>query len=591
MAEPAIGTFSDYTQPRDGVISPWAVGINAFMGGAQYGADRDAIQAERKFAGETRDRARKQWITDDEYQKGRAALAEEMRKHYETLAPKAPAPDLAAGAVNGAMADVRTMAPPAAAPAAMQRGVGASFAAPGQTPPVAAPAVGALPQSPRGTAPAMPQGVGASFAAPAAQAPQNRMSMPSGPEMNRLKFMESIKLQDLAERAGRYEDADKAKVASEEAYNQYATQGVSAYLAAVKTGDVTAVRNIASRFPDLHDGFFEGEFTGAAPAFDPTTQTTRVLYHFNDGEGKPLPPMTIEDVSQVASERLADPKLAAGVRAEVATQWERQQQAAQKGTELKDTRTYRDTVTKEEHRRNKEDEAIRWATLGQQEVSLKSGNAGEYWKATNARLDQLANSKQKYASFLGYDQDSGEPLSGKAAAGSFSFVGDAPGKQPDLPFNQLGGPRTMTNPDGKGISLTEIESAASALHQASVIAGRDMSAAESAELTGAALLLQRSPERGYYADDRGDVPIAQPPTIALRDRYVRLTAIAGPNGQPIPVVAWTPRTSGAKPATEQFSQAVAGGNYMFLRPADAKAYMEARLAAQQAPAIPMPGAK
>lgn len=239
MAEGMMGRFSDYTRSPEGIYDPWAVGINAAMGGYQYGRDRAAQEQERLFSEQQRGRTRKDWATMDKAQQ----IAKQLEEKYQLPDEEKYFPEDQGPGFPGVSIE------PAGTIQSPQLGA------------VMAPGVSIAPAGTIG-APQL-QSAGAAPIAPPQVAVQRRerpfdMYSPRARRLEADKFRAlATEYQKLDPRLLRDDIAD-AMSRGQEAYGKYVDAAVVGITDALNRGDPTAFEKWKADHPDLARADFGG---------------------------------------------------------------------------------------------------------------------------------------------------------------------------------------------------------------------------------------------------------------------------------------------------------------------------------------------
>lgn len=264
MAERTLGAFGDYTGSPQGIYDPWAVGINAAMGGAQFGADRRAQEQERSFAEQQRGRSRAQWAREDELMKGASEITERYKSLLETQ-------DDVGGPATGQVVENK---------------VAMSF---------------------DGAAP-----VTATSALPVQQA---RLRRDNPITVLRLQAMQSAEMADNATKAGFYDQAEKYTTQQRTLYDQYARSAANAFEGALDSRDPRAMDRLKTQYRDIFAAFDLDIKRSAKDVKDPVSGAPMPGYELvgPDGkpavgdDGKPIPVMNRVDLAKQIGSMLGQP--------------------------------------------------------------------------------------------------------------------------------------------------------------------------------------------------------------------------------------------------------------------------------------------
>lgn len=269
MATEAMrGTFSDYTAPQRDIYNPWAVGINAFMGGTQYAADRKAVQQERQFSEETRNRSRDQWGRDDKLREGAAKIAQKYRELLD-------AQDEVSGADTGEVVQ----------------------------PGVTMQAAGMKPQTIAGPKTAV------------TAVAQARLRRDNPITSTRLAAMQAAEMADNAMDAGFHEQADQYRAKQQELYGQYVKSAANSFNAALESRDPRSMDRVREQYRDIWDAFGLNVVRTDAPVLDKLSGAQVSGFQLTEADGSPaktddgkvIPPMNRVELAQYIGGLVGDP--------------------------------------------------------------------------------------------------------------------------------------------------------------------------------------------------------------------------------------------------------------------------------------------
>lgn len=359
MATEAMrGTFSDYTAPQKDIYNPWAVGVNAFMGGTQFAADRKAVQQERQFNEETRNRSRDQWGRDDKLREGAAKISEKYRQFLES-------PDEVLGQETGEV---------------VQPGVTMS-------------ATGMKPQT---------------VAGPKTAVAQSRLRRDNPITSMRFAAMQAAEMADNATEAGFYDQADQYRAKQQELYGEYAQSAANAFTGALESNDPRSMDRVREQYRDIWDAFGLNVVRSDKAVIDPISRAPIAGFQLTEADGspaktddgKPIPPMNRVELARYVGGLVGNPTVQQSLLANAFAMHEKEREAFT-------SRRLAD---------------IREAELHQQEVALRAAGdaaAAEWVSGVRKQyIDGVARAEEiDFLKTLGVERTG----DGKAVGGSATF--------------------------------------------------------------------------------------------------------------------------------------------------------------------------